>query len=277
MFPAQKEIKQKEINKKQRRKMAHIRCDFRSETLDMGTSMTAFLPENIDCSKAKVVYLLHGLSDNCTGWSRYTSVERYARRYNVAVIMPEVQRSFYSDMTLGLAYFTFVSQELPQICSNLFGLSKEKKLNYIMGLSMGGYGAIKNVLNFPDKYEGCASFSAVTDIVERVSKAEGSRENEYKAIFGQECKVPANCNLFEMLSFLETSKTNLSSLPRFYMACGKQDALLAQNERFASELIKAGIDCKFESWDGIHSWDFWDPAVEKAFSFFFEKTSKENS
>jgi len=254
--------------------MAHIRCDFRSETLDMGTSMTAFLPENIDISKAKVVYLLHGLADNCTGWSRYTSVERYARRYNVAVIMPEVQRSFYSNMALGIPYFIFVSEELPQICSNLFGLSKEKKLNYIMGLSMGGYGSIKNVLNFPNKYEGCATFSAVTDIVERVSKMEGSRLNEYKAIFGQDCKIPTNCNLFEMLSNLIKSKENLQTLPRFYMACGKQDSLLEQNVRFASELTKAGIDCKFESWDGMHSWDFWDPAVEKAFSYFFDTQEK---
>ena len=108
--------------------MAHIRCDFRSETLDMGTSMTAFLPEGMDCSKARVVYLLHGLADNCTGWARYTSVERYARRYNVAVIIPEVQRSFYADMKQGLPYFSFVSKELPRICSNMFGLSQGVEL-----------------------------------------------------------------------------------------------------------------------------------------------------
>lgn len=247
--------------------MAHIRCDFRSETLDMGTSMTAFLPENLDCSKAKVVYLLHGLADNCTGWARYTSVERYARRYNVAVIIPEVQRSFYADMKLGLPYFTFISQELPQICSNLFGLSKERELNYIMGLSMGGYGSLKSVFNFPSHYSGCASFSAVTDIADRFANMTGNRALEYKAIFGEE--VPENCNLFAMLSSFEASKTPSSELPRFYMACGRQDDLLDQNERFSLELKKAGADCIFESWDGIHNWDFWDPAVEKAFTYFF--------
>lgn len=251
--------------------MAHIRCDFRSESLDMGTSMTAFLPEGMDCSKARVVYLLHGLADNCTGWARYTSVERYARRYNVAVIIPEVQRSFYADMKLGLPYFTFVSTELPRICSNMFGLSPERKLNYIMGLSMGGYGSLKNVFNFPGRYEGCATFSAVTDMADSVANMDGRRALEYEAIFGKGRTVPHDCNLFAMLDAFKASNAPASEMPRFYMSCGRQDELLAQNERFASELSSAGLDCRFESWDGVHNWDFWDPAVEKAFAYFFEE------
>ena len=251
--------------------MAHIRCDFRSETLDMGTSMTAFLPEGIDCSKARVVYLLHGLADNCTGWARYTSVERYARRYNVAVIIPEVQRSFYADMKQGLPYFSFVSTELPRICSNMFGLSQERKLNYIMGLSMGGYGSLKNVFNFPGRYEGCATFSAVTDMADSVATMQGQRALEYEAIFGKGRTVSKDCNLFTMLDVFKASDVPASGMPRFYMSCGRQDELLAQNERFASELSSAGLDCTFESWDGVHNWDFWDPAVEKAFAFFFEE------
>lgn len=251
--------------------MAHIRCDFRSETLDMGTSMTVFLPESIDCSKARVVYLLHGLADNCTGWARYTSVERYARRYNVAVIIPEVQRSFYADMKQGLPYFTFVSKELPRISSNMFGLSQERRLNYIMGLSMGGYGALKSVFNLPDRYEGCATFSAVTDIADSVANMRGQRALEYEAIFGKGRTVSKDCNLFAMLESFKHSGAPASEMPQFYMSCGRQDELLAQNERFASELSSAGLDCRFESWDGVHNWDFWDPAVEKAFAFFFEE------
>ena len=109
--------------------MAHIRCDFRSEALDMGTSMTIVLPENRDMFDVNVVYLLHGLADNCTGWSRYTSVERYARKYEIALVIPEVQRSFYTDMEYGLKYFTFVHDELPQICKKFldFQISRIKR------------------------------------------------------------------------------------------------------------------------------------------------------
>mgnify|MGYP002545192009 CR=1 FL=1 len=62
--------------------MAHLRCDFRSDAMGMNTSMTVILPEKTDLSQVPVVYLLHGLEDNCTGWVRYTSVERYAREKN---------------------------------------------------------------------------------------------------------------------------------------------------------------------------------------------------
>lgn len=247
--------------------MAHIRCDFRSETLDMGTSMIVFLPEHLDCSKVNVVYLLHGLTDNCTGWARYTSVERYARRYDVAVVIPEVQRSFYADMKLGLPYFTFISKELPQMCSNMFGLSREKAHNYIMGLSMGGYGSIKTALNNIGCYNGCASFSGVVDIADRVANATAKRAQEFKTIFGD--SVPKDCNPLAMLSELKSSKNSISELPRFYITCGKQDDFISQNEEFALELKKAGADCTFESWDGMHDWDFFDTSVEKAFDFFF--------
>ena len=72
--------------------MAHLRCDFRSDAMAMNTSMTVILPEKTDLSQVPVVYLLHGLEDNCTGWTRYTSVERYAREKGAALVIPEVQR-----------------------------------------------------------------------------------------------------------------------------------------------------------------------------------------
>ena len=172
--------------------MAHIRCDFRSEALDMNTSMTVVLPEGVELSSVPVIYLFHGLCDNCSGWSRYTSVERYARKYNAALIIPEVQRSFYTDMAFGLSYFAFIHDELPQICRRFFSLSPERKYNYVMGLSMGGYAALKCAFHTPERYAGCASFSAVTDIRDRVIASEGRARLEFEAIFGKTDEIPEN-------------------------------------------------------------------------------------
>ena len=149
--------------------MAHLRCDFRSDAMGMNTSMTVILPEKTDLSQVPVVYLLHGLEDNCTGWARYTSVERYAREKNAALVIPEVQRSFYADMDRGLPYFTFIHDELPEICRGFFGFSAKREKNYLMGLSMGGYGTLKCVLQTPERYAGAAAFSAVADIEEFVA------------------------------------------------------------------------------------------------------------
>ena len=73
------------------------------------------------------LYLLHGLSDDHTIWQRRTSIERYVAPLGIAVIMPNVHRSFYTDMAHGLKYWTFVSEELPQIAQSFFPLSDARE------------------------------------------------------------------------------------------------------------------------------------------------------
>lgn len=242
--------------------MAHLRVDFRSEALDMGSSMTVILPESIPSSQARVVYMLHGLADNCTGWARYTSVERYARAYNLALVIPEVQRSFYTDMKMGLKYFTFVSSELRQLCSNMFGFSSQRSQNYIMGLSMGGYGALKCALTNPGLYQGCAAFSAVTDIVHATTVE--SRHREYQAMFGTNIVIDPDCDLNALLD-------KADGLPSFYMATGLQDSLLEEGKAFCAKLKAKGADAVFEGWDGVHNWEFWDAAAKRALDHFFKE------
>lgn len=239
--------------------MAHLRCDFRSDAMGMNTSMTVILPEKTDLSQVPVVYLLHGLEDNCTGWARYTSVERYAREKNATLVMPEVQRSFYADMDRGISYFTFIHDELPEICRGFFGFSAKREKNYLMGLSMGGYGTLKCVLQTPERYAGAAAFSAVADIEEFVAVQIPAEKRELQAVFGQSLEIPADCNLLTL-----AEKADAARLPKLYMACGEQDALYAANVRLADKLTALGADIRFEHWTGIHNWEFWDAAVRKA-------------
>ena len=144
--------------------MAFLHCEIASESLRMATAVDVILPDKGELSEVKTLYLLHGLTDDCTGWTRYTAVERYARERGLAVVLPEVQRSFYTDMAYGLPYFTYVSEELPAVCRRMFGLGAAREQNYIFGLSMGGYGAMKCALTYPDRYAGAASFSGVCDL-----------------------------------------------------------------------------------------------------------------
>lgn len=238
--------------------MAHLRCDFRSDVMDMNTSMTVILPEGIQQSEIRVIYLLHGLADNCSGWSRYTSAERYAREHNVALVIPEVQRSFYADMAQGIPYFTFIHEELPKICRNFFHFSQEREKNFIMGLSMGGYGALKCALNTPQRYAGVATFSAVADLSEFIQTLKNNRA-QFQAIFGPDVSLPENCDLIHL-----TNQAKASDLPRVYMACGEQDPLYDANCRLSSLLEAQGADVRFDHWEGNHNWVFWDAAVCKA-------------
>ena len=87
--------------------MAFLRCEIASESLRMATAVDVILPDKGALSETKTLYLLHGLTDDRTGWTRYTAVERYARERGIAVVLPEVQRSFYTDMVYGPPYFTY--------------------------------------------------------------------------------------------------------------------------------------------------------------------------
>ena len=244
--------------------MAHLRCDFRSESLDMNTSMTVVLPEGVKQSEVPVIYLLHGLSDNCTGWSRYTSVERYVREYGAALVIPEVQRSYYTDMAEGIDYFTYIHDELPKICRGFFGFSDSREKNYIMGLSMGGYAALKCAFTTPERYAGVAAFSAVADISESVRSATEKRQREFRAIFGNIPNIPDNCELFALAGKILSARSL-----KLYMACGEQDEFFTSNERLAAYMEKLGADIRFEHWEGIHDWVFWDSAVYRAIKMFF--------
>lgn len=229
----------------------------------MNTSLEAVLPDEGKLKDAPVIYLLHGLSDNCSAWSRFTAVERYARSKGAAVIMPEVQRSFYADMALGLRYFTYVSEELPQTCAHFFGLSMKRDQNFVMGLSMGGYGALKCALTNPGRYAGCAAFSAVTEMDSRAARTDQKFGREMRAILGPELKVPPEASLQALLK-----KQRASRLPKLFITCGEQDALYPENCRFAADLEKKGAAFSFTHWPGDHTWDLWDKSVELAIKAF---------
>ena len=241
--------------------MAHLQCIFYSKELEMDTLVHVVLPNEGDLARTKVVYLLHGLSDNASAWSRYTAVERYALAAGVAVIMPEVQRSFYCDTVSGMAYFRYVSQELPRMCNHFFNLSMDPELSYIMGLSMGGFGALKCALNNPDRYAGCGSFSGAlrmdSEILRNVLKQE-----ELEALVGKNCKAEGANDLLRLASQAE-------KLPPIYLSCGEQDRLYPMTVEFADHLEKLGAAHRFDHRPGTHSWDFWDQSLRDCFAYLF--------
>src|SRR5687768_14990413 len=133
--------------------MALIHCDFFSDVLGLSTSMTVILPQAttrqigmngaVRADAHATLYLLHGMSDDHTMWVRRTSIERYVTPLGLAVVMPAVHRSFYTDMAHGANYWTFISEELPLLARSFFPLATRREANFVAGLSMGGYGAFK--------------------------------------------------------------------------------------------------------------------------------------
>ncbi len=129
--------------------MALLHVNFFSEVLGMSMNMDVILPQrtsgqigmkgNRKDGKYPVLYLLHGMSDDHTIWQRRTSIERYVSELGIAVVMPTVHLSFYTDMKYGINYWTFISIELPSICREFFpNMSDRREDTFAAGLSMGG-------------------------------------------------------------------------------------------------------------------------------------------
>ncbi len=243
--------------------MAFLHLEFPSAALGMTTGVQVILPDTGALNEASTVYLFHGLTDNCTGWTRFSSCERYARERGIVLIIPEVQRSFYTDGVYGLNYFTYVSEELPQAMQRIFGLSARREQNFVMGLSMGGYGALKCALTHPQRYAGCGSFSGVADLGAFFALADFPfPDREITALLGPDHIVPPEGDLKALLE-------KADDLPPIYLSCGEEDALYGMNCALSQALRDKGAIHRFDHRPGAHSWDFWDQSIQDCFSYLF--------
>ncbi len=252
--------------------MAFLQCDFFSEVLGLSCSMNVILPQQTNNQigmesraagkKHPTLYLLHGLSDDHTTWMRRTSIERYVAPLGLAVVMPAVHRSFYTDMARGYRYWTFISQELPAICRSFFPLSDKREDNFVAGLSMGGYGAFKLALSCPDQFAAGASLSGA---VGRGVLGDSKRNPEFENIFGDLDQIKGSRNdLFHLAE--QVSKSD-GPKPKLFQCVGTEDFLYQENVEFKEYLERLGLDLTYEEGPGIHEWGYWDKMIQKVLAW----------
>ncbi len=244
--------------------MALVRCDFFSDVLELGTSMTVVLPQvtttriGTDSTERTgpppVLYLLHGLSDDDSMWMRRTSIERYAEDLGLAVVMPQVHRSFYTDQAHGARFWTFLADELPQIVDGFFNVSTRREDTFVAGLSMGGYGALRWALRRPEQFAAAAGLSGALD-VHRL-REEGGHEELMRLVFGDRQITGTDSDLFHLLE-----QVDVAALPRLYVCCGTEDELIEDNRRFAALATARGADVTADFGPGAHEWGYWDTTI----------------
>ncbi len=214
-------------------------------------------------SNTKCLYLLHGLSDNHSIWLRRTSVERYAQEYGLCIVMPFGDRSFYTDMKHGGKYYTYIANELPKILGNMLNISVKREDNFIAGLSMGGYGALKIGLRECDRFSAAAGLSSVADInffKERLG-------SEFVNIFGEVEAVPAEEDLFALA---EKCNSNPNK-PRIFMGVGTEDYLYEGNQKLKAKFETLDFDYTYKESAGVHNWVFWDEYIQYVLAWLFNK------
>ena len=139
--------------------MAFCELKYHSKALGKALAADLILPQNDAPGPFAVFYLLHGLSDDHTIWQRRTSIERYVAEYPLIVVMPDSGRGFYCDAQEGDAWETAIIRDLVGYVDKLFQTRTGREGRCIGGLSMGGYGALKLALKFPDMFCSAVSHS----------------------------------------------------------------------------------------------------------------------
>ena len=214
------------------------------------------------------LYLLHGVFGSCIDWVSGTRIQRFAEENDLAVVMPSGDNAFYVDQPKGHNnYGEFIGQELVQLTRKMFPLSRKREDTFIGGLSMGGYGALRNGLKYSD------TFGAIIALSGALHQEEMAARTEEKAFF-LEGKSYAEACFGDLSQLLNSDKypkylvkqmvKEGKELPAIYMACGLSDSLLGVNREMAAFLKENGADVTFEEGPGAHEWDFWDRYIKKA-------------
>lgn len=246
--------------------MPFFEFHYRSDALNKNVSVNIILPVDVK-TPYKTLYLLHGLGGDHSSWMRETAIERYAKEYNVAVVMPNVDRSWYTDTAYGMNYFSYVAKELPKVCQAYFkNMSDKREDNFIIGLSMGGYGAVKIALLCPETFGGCAALSATLDIIIRDPL---HPLNYKKGIFGFDIENYEDIRGtdHDLFSLVKRKIAEGSPMPKLYLWCGDSDQNFDPYNRYHALLNEFNIDHVYEHSEGDHSWKWWDLHVQDAMKY----------
>lgn len=265
--------------------MAVCTVQYFSKALNRFTNFVAVVPNDLPramvdenpcfCRSMKKLILLHGYSGSETDWLYNTPLSELASKYNVAVILPNGGNEFYLDgPETGRKYATFVGKELPEYVSDLFGMSVCREDTFIGGFSMGGFGAIRTALAYPETFGRVVAFSSA--LIQRQVAAMKPESQDpmanysfYCHVFGELADMPNSTNNPEYL--LKTLVKENKKLPRIFFCVGTEDFLYQHNQQFKSVLREYQVPFCYQEGPGGHDFGFVRTQLEKAMDFLMEE------
>lgn len=262
--------------------MALVHTHFYSNTIGRGISCDVIVPQKstkqigLDSAageKTKVLWLLHGKSDDHTIWQRRTSIERYVSPLGLAVVMPFVEISGYSNMAHGGRFFDYIAKELPEVMHGFFGFSLAREDNFICGLSMGGEGALKIGLANSDRYAAIGCLSAGLNGFLHPTDTSNIDYNENPYMFARFDGRQLHGSEEDSFNIARRIVAEGKSAPRIYHSTGDSDFLKPASDKtrdFFRSFDGNPFGYVYEEGHGAHTWEYWDEYIRHFLNFICE-------
>ena len=266
--------------------MAVFEFSFFSTSLHRSTEVTAVIPAEgpifpgqppLSNEPYPMLILLHGYSGTHSDWLRGSSIEQLALAHRLAVFCPSGENSFYlDDVKRDALYEQFITKELPDFARRVFNISQKREDCYIGGLSMGGYGAIRNGFKHPETFSAILAFSSalITDGISHMPDepqplpegqgggAMGMSPYYFIHTFGKPSGILGSD--VDPKALAKKLVDSGAPRPRLYMACGSEDFLIEPNRDLHRYLDSIGYEHSYTEGHGIHSWEYWQEHITKS-------------
>lgn len=238
---------------------------FRSAALGREMPYRVFLPETIAAgAKLPVVYLLHGRGPDFRDWSNNSDISTYAL-HGLILVMPEGNSSFYLNAARipKDKYEDYLVHDLVADVETRFPAQSGRAHRAIVGISMGGFGAVAMALRHPEMYIFAGGLSAAIDVPERrFNPKRAGQWWMFRGIFGP----MGSGERAERDPFVLVKNVDPRAIPFLYLTVGDKEPLLEPNRRFAALLQEHGIAHEFHVKPGGHDWGEWGAQVPGCFA-----------
>ena len=263
--------------------MAIVNIMMHSRALQRSVNVTAVIPTDKGYYEGdpmtperplKTLYLLNGYFGAELDWLLLGGIIDVANKHDIAIICPAGENKFYVDRKgSGEAFGRFVGEDLVEQTRRMFNLSRKREDTFIGGLSMGGYGALRNGLRYPDTFGAILSLSPgfvdedFLDVSDRpanpFSKSYAANGKYLTYLFGtiEEHKGGDN----DIFALYDRAKEQGKDVPPIFLACGSEDYLvLGGAHKLRDFFTGRGADFRYVEAPGIHDWKFWDEHLREA-------------
>lgn len=237
---------------------------FRSAALDRDMHYRVILPSSIPPDRRlPVIFLLHGVNGDFRDWSNNTDVAKYAEA-GLILVMPQADNSYYMNAASPPAdrYEDYIVQDLISGFESTFPAANDRAHRAIVGISMGGFGAIKIALRHPDLFTFAGGLSSAVDAPRRPFSIKRFQQGlAFRSLFGPWGGELRNRND----PFLLLQTANAEQAPYLYLTCGDRESLLPPNREFAALLDKQRLPHEFHIMAGDHDWQQWNQQLPGLF------------